>query len=56
MFPMFSIPNLASYFHKLISLTKDALQTYPFRKVGTIGNHLMCYSQPDGLELEAATW
>ena len=35
MFHMFSILNLGSYVHKLISLTKDQLQTYPFRKVGT---------------------
>ena len=44
MFPMLSILNLMMYFLNLISSTKYSLQTYPFRKVGTIGNTPVSYS------------
>ena len=44
MFPMFSILNLIMYFLNLISSTNYSLETYPFRKVGTIGNTPVSYS------------
>ena len=44
MFPMFSILNLMMYFLNLIRSTKYSLETYPFRKVGTIGNTPVSYS------------